>query len=253
MQALRIQPHTFEGWVGEIFSSFQGEGPLVGRRQVFVRLAGCNLNCYYCDTRRFHQLPMDCQIGAGRAALDNPLGVGGVMAAIHDLWVAGTHSVSMTGGEPLCQHRFLGSLARTCQVSGYPVYLESNGYSVKRFEMVRDYIDFACIDLKLRSHRACSNESWADLIENEIACLRSAGEAGIYSIAKVVVTRGTSPFEIEEACSKLGNPSALVIQPASGDAPPMEEVFRLHELASNYLGGEKVMVIPQVHRSMGIQ
>ena len=34
----------------EVFSSIQGEGMLVGCRQVFVRMAMCNLACSYCDT-----------------------------------------------------------------------------------------------------------------------------------------------------------------------------------------------------------
>ena len=33
----------------EVFSAIQGEAALVGERQVFVRLTGCNIRCAYCD------------------------------------------------------------------------------------------------------------------------------------------------------------------------------------------------------------
>ena len=44
--------------VVEIFKSIQGEGDNVGRAAVFVRLAGCNLSCWYCDTDWSHSSKM---------------------------------------------------------------------------------------------------------------------------------------------------------------------------------------------------
>ena len=38
-------------WLHELFVGVQGEGPRVGERQVFVRLAGCPRACAYCDAR----------------------------------------------------------------------------------------------------------------------------------------------------------------------------------------------------------
>ncbi len=35
--------------ISEIFCSIQGEGLYLGQKQIFVRFAGCNLDCDYCD------------------------------------------------------------------------------------------------------------------------------------------------------------------------------------------------------------
>ena len=36
--------------VHSVFGTIQGEGPFSGRPAIFVRLAGCNLACHFCDT-----------------------------------------------------------------------------------------------------------------------------------------------------------------------------------------------------------
>ncbi|MCQ2972730.1 MAG: 7-carboxy-7-deazaguanine synthase QueE [archaeon] len=37
-------------FINEIFTSFQGEGPLIGTPATFLRVANCNLSCSFCDT-----------------------------------------------------------------------------------------------------------------------------------------------------------------------------------------------------------
>src|ERR1700676_5210719 len=37
--------------ISEIFKSVQGEGACLGAPTVFLRLAVCNLHCWYCDTK----------------------------------------------------------------------------------------------------------------------------------------------------------------------------------------------------------
>ena len=36
--------------INEIFYSIQGEGSTIGTPSIFLRLSGCNLKCYWCDT-----------------------------------------------------------------------------------------------------------------------------------------------------------------------------------------------------------
>lgn len=241
----------------EIFSSFQGEGPLTGNRQVFVRTTGCNLNCCYCDTSRFRRDVNFCRVedpsvsGLFRQA-ENPVTLSWVMEQILALWALGTHSVSITGGEPLCQPWFAEALAMSCAAENLPVYLETNGFSWKRFSGMIDWIDFAAIDIKLPSHKACPPSKWSRLVENELACIEGASRAGAVTIAKAVILDSTSPEEIESLCPRLeGLEVTLSLQPASGAyRPDPEKLMLLHEAASEHLG--KVVVIPQAHKMMGV-
>lgn len=78
-------------WVQEVFATIQGEGPLAGRPAVFVRLGGCNLRCWWCDT--------DFESNRWRPTLAQ-------LAAVIDESHAQLQSnlIVLTGGEPLRQN-----------------------------------------------------------------------------------------------------------------------------------------------------
>lgn len=75
--------------VAEIFKSIEGEGKRAGSPCTFIRLAGCNLRCSYCDTV-YAQAP-GCGI---QMPLEN------IVSAVRSLRAA---NVTITGGEPLLQ------------------------------------------------------------------------------------------------------------------------------------------------------
>lgn len=100
--------------VHSIFYTIQGEGPFCGTPCVFVRLAGCNLQCPLCDT----------EYTAGRHAM----GPYAILAEVNKhlrarKWVNGL--VVITGGEPFRQD--LTKLLTTLTDAGHYVQVESNG------------------------------------------------------------------------------------------------------------------------------
>ncbi len=96
--------------VTEIFRSIEGETTTAGFPALFIRLAGCNLDCRWCDTPEAKS--------------------GGVEAGVEDLaeiaLSAGVHHVTVTGGEPLCQEGSI-DLMESLAGSGMNVQLETNG------------------------------------------------------------------------------------------------------------------------------
>ena len=102
-------------WVQEIFHTIQGEGPLSGTPAVFVRLAGCNLACYWCDT----------EFESAFANPDNCMSISHIMDLIEEVRPATTRLIVLTGGEPMRQ--MITPLARRITGYGLQLQLETAG------------------------------------------------------------------------------------------------------------------------------
>jgi 7-carboxy-7-deazaguanine synthase len=97
----------------EIYKSLQGESSYAGLPCVFVRLAGCNLRCVWCDSEYTFK-------GGRKMTLDE------IEHQVHRLSPDGG-LVEITGGEPLLQEREAVALMDRLLISGYTVLLETSG------------------------------------------------------------------------------------------------------------------------------
>lgn len=113
--------------INEIFKSIQGESTYAGLPCTFVRLAGCNLRCTYCDTNYAYY--------EGKEISDED-----IIAKIDEY---GVKCVEFTGGEPLLQEE-TPKLIKTLLDKGYNVLIETNGSICigcldKRITIIMDY------------------------------------------------------------------------------------------------------------------
>ncbi len=101
--------------VQEIFYTIQGEGPLAGEPAVFVRLAGCNLQCPGCDT----------DYTSSREIMTVEEIIAAVNACANGVNMYHQPAVVITGGEPFRQN--LSLLVEQLDYDGITVQIETNG------------------------------------------------------------------------------------------------------------------------------
>ncbi|MDO8425969.1 MAG: radical SAM protein [Deltaproteobacteria bacterium] len=99
-------------FVSEIFLSIQGESTYAGLPCIFIRLAGCNLTCSWCDTSY-------AQVTEG----SNELKIDEIVKEVKRY---NCRLVEITGGEPLMQTD-AGGLAKKLLDEGFRVLIETNG------------------------------------------------------------------------------------------------------------------------------
>jgi 7-carboxy-7-deazaguanine synthase len=115
----------------EIYKSVQGESSFAGFPCIFVRLAGCNLRCSWCDSEYTFT-------GGHKSSIDD------VISRVRSL--APVKLVEITGGEPMLQEREVVPLMQQLLDNGYEVLIETSGERPLEYvpKAVHKIVDVKC-------------------------------------------------------------------------------------------------------------
>lgn len=238
----------------EVFSSLQGEGVMIGTRQIFVRFAECNLACHYCDTPFKPQAT--CQIestpGSGSfRAHENPFDLSGITELIIK-WQQKTnelhHSLVLTGGEPLLHadilHEWLPEILPLL-----PVFLETNGTLPAELDKVFPLVDIISMDIKGASVCGVATP-WA--VHEEFLALAADKLCQV----KLIIDKTTPEEEVLQSAALVAQhaPHApFVLQPRtlmSGPALDGKSLLELQAVAAQ--AHRDTRIIPQIHPWLGV-
>jgi 7-carboxy-7-deazaguanine synthase len=186
--------------IAEIFYSIQGEGSLAGVPSVFVRTAGCNLRCSWCDTpyTSWHPEGEDSEIPA-------------ILNRVREF---NARHVVVTGGEPMIA-RGVGELTRGLRDQGLHITIETAGTVYKPV-----MCNLMSISPKLKN--STPEGEWAsrhDKLRIQIDVLKRLMDLCEYQL-KFVVSQPEDIGEIKDIIARTGADDDRVILMPEGTVPP---------------------------------
>jgi len=225
--------------IREIFSSIQGEGIYIGKRQIFVRFAKCNLDCNYCDTPHKTE-PKFCIVSGKKKELKT---IDDIAKEIKNLYTKDVFSISLTGGEPLLYTHLIRQIYKKINI---PLYLETNSTLPEKAKEIKDLITYSACDIKLNYPKF-----YNDTLRT-IEILRDTSKIFI----KIVVTKDINEKIIKKVAKDIEriDDLPLVFQPQTGikwDKIYKNNLLKFSEVSCNYLSD--VRIIPQIHKFLGFK
>lgn len=243
------------GYLTEIFGSFEGEGDRVGMPAVFVRLAGCNLSCSYCDTAGARERTESATLYLGKreSHIANPVSprkLAGILGGSFPEY----RDVRITGGEPLLQPEFLAESAPLLRAMGVGLHLETNGTLAAQMKGLKQHFDSVTMDMKLPS-----TQDGKDLAAEHATFLGTlaGGAAPTAVVVKIVVTPECGDDEVEAAFRLVAGVNrhvAVFLQPEFDDVRPVVGGGRLMRLMQTGLGLlDDVRLSLQMHKILRVR
>ena len=211
--------------VCEIFKSIQGEGNVIGRPSIFIRMYGCNLTCTWCDTKHSWVGQEKAQEGIDYAKKSSK-------QILQEISEFNASLVTITGGEPLLQH--VEHLIEKLVNAGYEVLIETNG-TIKPSKELRKHVSIWSVSPKT------SNAGFS--IKYNLEWLQNVRD---YYLKFVVVNPEEDVNEILSFLQQANlDPSKVIIQP---DGTRVDYVDALRDLMDFAKEGMQLRVLPQLHR-----
>ncbi|MDR2818599.1 MAG: 7-carboxy-7-deazaguanine synthase QueE [Endomicrobium sp.] len=227
--------------VYEIFFSFQGEGLYTGLPQVFLRFAGCNLKCRYCDTSYSTVISKKAKYLSSDEILKKIYSVYTKNKSTFNRLDIDKPSISITGGEPLIYVDFLKELLPKICEKGFSVYLETNGTLPKNLKEVIAFCDVVSMDFKFTSE--CGKTFWTEhrkflkIAKNKV-------------FVKCVITKNTKLQEIKKSAELIKSISkniSLILQPSiDKNIPDIQNLYKFYSQARKVYPNIYLMV--QMHK-----
>ena len=225
----------------EIFSSIQGEGQYIGKRQIFIRFAGCNINCKYCDTTTSKNK------NSGKKYTHEQLN-----DKIQSLMTDDFHSLEITGGEPLLHTQYISEFLEKYP---YRAMLETNATIPGNMRKLTRLIDIVSMDIKLPEHFETLPE-WEDVYEKELETIDVLEESDTEYYIKIVVSPTTPIDVIDKITGELENKISpareVIVQPVSPTEKwtDKDNLFKISQtIGKNF----NVSIIPQIHKYMNVE
>jgi len=215
--------------VNEIFVSFEGEGIEVGRKKIFLRLAGCNLKCTYCDT----DYSVRCKVKGER-----------LLSWLKNLGEKeNVKYLTITGGEPLLQVDELNKIVPELRKNFF-ITLETNGTLPDNFEKLKK-VDFVSLDIKIPS------SSGYDFFSETKRFVKILKKRNIEYQLKFIFDRNTKIDELKRALTLRSK--IFILQPVFKKYVDVDykKWLKFSKIAINY--SKDVRLIPQVHKYLGIK
>lgn len=218
--------------VHSIFKTIQGEGPFAGTPAVFIRLAGCNLKCPFCDTDY-----------TNNRQLLSPIDVLKLVKQI----IPPSKFVVITGGEPFRQQ--LLELLVYLEASGYFVQIESNGTLNPPKEIAFE----KNINKRQGIYIVCSpktSEIKEEILKNSCALKYVINRDSIDTDGLPIQALG-HPVNKKVARPPLWGPKLIYIQPEDSK-DPLQNLKNLQAAIKTCLNSGYILQL-QIHKIIGME